>query len=60
MGFIPNEVIRIFSLLKSFSHTITMGLTQPVTEMSTSNLPGGKGRPAHKANNLTAIYELIV
>jgi hypothetical protein len=34
--------------------------TQPVTEMSTRNLPGGKGRPARKADNLTAIYQPIV
>jgi hypothetical protein len=34
--------------------------TQPLTEMSTTNLPGGKGRPACKANNLTAICEPIV
>jgi hypothetical protein len=32
-----------------------MGSTQPLTEMSTRNLPGGKGRPARKADNLTAI-----
>jgi hypothetical protein len=31
--------------------------TQPLTEMSTRNLPGGKGWPAPKADNLTAIYE---
>jgi hypothetical protein len=31
-----------------------------LTEMSTRNLPGGKGRPAHKADNLTAIYEPTV
>jgi hypothetical protein len=36
------------------------GLTQPLTEMSTRNLPGGKGRPAHKADNLTAICEPTV
>jgi hypothetical protein len=24
--------------------------TQPLTEMSTRRLPGGKGRPAHKAD----------
>jgi hypothetical protein len=38
-----------------------MGLvsTQPLTEISTSNLPGVKGRPARKANNLTAICEPI-
>jgi hypothetical protein len=33
--------------------------TQPLTEMSTRNLPGGKGRLARKANNLTAISEQI-
>jgi hypothetical protein len=31
-----------------------------LTEMSTRNLPGGKGRPARKADNLTAICEPIV
>jgi hypothetical protein len=34
--------------------------TQPLTEMTTKNLPGGKGRPARKADNLTAICEPIV
>jgi hypothetical protein len=34
--------------------------TQPLTEMSTRDLPGGKGRPTHKADNLTAICEPIV
>jgi hypothetical protein len=34
--------------------------TQPVTEMSTRNLPGGKGRAVRKADNLTAICEPIV
>jgi hypothetical protein len=33
--------------------------TQPVTEMSIRNLPGGKGPQAHKADNLTAICEQI-
>jgi hypothetical protein len=33
------------------------GSTQPLTEMSTRNLPGGKGRPACRADNFTAIYE---
>jgi hypothetical protein len=33
---------------------------QPLTEMSTRDLPGGKVRPARKADNLTAIYEPIV
>jgi hypothetical protein len=34
--------------------------TQPLTEMSTTNFPGDKGRPARKADNLAAICELIV
>jgi hypothetical protein len=39
---------------------MAIGLTQPLTEMNTSNLPGGKVRPARKADNLTAICEPIV
>jgi hypothetical protein len=39
---------------------MTLVLTEPLTEMSTRNLPGGKGRPASKANNITAICEPIV
>jgi hypothetical protein len=31
--------------------------TQPLTEMSTRNLREGKNRPAHRADNLAAIYE---
>jgi hypothetical protein len=34
---------------------MALGLTQPLTEMSTRNLPVHKGRPAHKADNLTTI-----
>jgi hypothetical protein len=36
---------------------MAMGSTQSLTEMSTRNLPGGKGRPACKADSLTAICE---
>jgi hypothetical protein len=39
---------------------MALGSTQLLTEMSTRNLPGGKGRPARKADNLTAICEPIV
>jgi hypothetical protein len=35
-------------------------LTEPLTEMSTRNISGGKGRPALKVDNLTAICEPIV
>jgi hypothetical protein len=34
---------------------MALGSTQPLTEMSTRNLPGGKKRPARKAENLAAI-----
>jgi hypothetical protein len=39
---------------------MALGLTQPVTEMSIKNLPGGKKRPARNPDNLTAICELII
>jgi hypothetical protein len=35
---------------------MALGLTQPLREMSTRNLPGGKGRPERRADNLTAIW----
>jgi hypothetical protein len=38
---------------------MALGLTQPLTEMSTTNIPGGKGRPALKADKVTAICEQI-
>jgi hypothetical protein len=39
---------------------MALGSTQRLTEMSTRNLPGGKGRLARGADNLTAICETIV
>jgi hypothetical protein len=39
---------------------MTLRSTQPLTEMSTRNLPGAKGRQARGADNLTAICEPIV
>jgi hypothetical protein len=39
---------------------MTLWSTQPLTEMSTRNVPGGKGRPQRKADKLTAISEPIV
>jgi hypothetical protein len=35
---------------------MALGSTEPLTEMITRNLPGGKTRPARRADNLTAIY----
>jgi hypothetical protein len=39
---------------------MVLGPTQPLTEMSTRNLPGGKEQPARTVDNLTAICEPIV
>jgi hypothetical protein len=48
-----------FNLPNACSRTMALGSTQPLTEMSTRNIPGGKGRPACKAD-VTAICEPIV
>jgi hypothetical protein len=55
----PDEV-DFFNLPTPSNRTMAFGSTQPLTEMSTRNIPGGKGRPARKADNLTAICEPIV
>jgi hypothetical protein len=51
--------LNFFSLqnISSCTCTMALGSTQPLTEMSTRNLPGGKGRPTLKADYLTAICE---
>jgi hypothetical protein len=38
---------------------MALGSTQPLTEMSTRNHSGDKGRPTRKADNLTAVCEPI-
>jgi hypothetical protein len=58
-GSSPDEV-DFFNLPNPSSRTVALGSTQPLTEMNTRNLPGGKGLPARKADNLTTIGELIV
>jgi hypothetical protein len=59
-GSIPNEVIGFFNWPNPSTRTVALGSTQPLTEMSTRNLPGGKRLAAHKAENVTAICEPIV
>jgi hypothetical protein len=39
---------------------MALGSSQSLREMSTRKLPGGEGRPALKADNLTTICEPIV
>jgi hypothetical protein len=48
-----------FTFHNPSSRTMALGSTQPLTEMSTRNLPGSKGQPAYKADILTAICELM-
>jgi hypothetical protein len=53
--------VDFFNLPNPSSRTLALGSTQPLTEMNTNNLPGGKGgRLARKADNLTTICELTV
>jgi hypothetical protein len=42
------------------SRTMALVSIQALTEISTRNLPGSKGQLAHKADNLTAIFEQVV
>jgi hypothetical protein len=57
---IPDKVIGFFNWLNHSCRTRALGSTEPVTEMSTRVLPGGKQRSTLKADNLTAICERIV
>jgi hypothetical protein len=59
-GSIPDEVTGFFNQPNPSSRIMGLRSTQPLTEMSTRNLPGGKRRPVREADNLTAICEPIV
>jgi hypothetical protein len=53
--------IRSFVFFNPTSCTMTAGLTQTLTETSTSNLSSGsKERPARKMVNITAIFKTII
>jgi hypothetical protein len=52
----PDEV-DFFNLPNPSSRTMALGSTQPLTETSTRNLPGGKKRPASRADKVAAICE---
>jgi hypothetical protein len=56
---IPDEAIEFFNSPNPSSRTMALGSTQPLKEMSTRNLLGGKGLPARKTDNLTAVCEPI-
>jgi hypothetical protein len=55
-----NIYINSLLILNPSSRTMALGWTQPLTEMSTRNLPCGKGWPVCKADNLTILCYLIV
>jgi hypothetical protein len=59
-GSILDKVIGFFILPNPSSLIMALGSTQPLTEITTMNLLGGKGRPKRKTGNLTAICEPIV
>jgi hypothetical protein len=56
---IPDEVIRFFQFTYSFQPHYDPEVDSALTEMSTMNLPKGKGRLARK-DDLTTIRELTV
>jgi hypothetical protein len=56
-GSISDEVIGFYIWPNHSSRNYALGWTQPLTEMSTRKPPGGKERPARKADKLTPICE---
>ena len=52
-GSIPDGVIGIFPWNNSSGRTMALGLTQPLTEISTRNISRGQRRPVRSAENLT-------
>jgi hypothetical protein len=51
------DEVDFFNLPNYSVRTMALGSTQPLTEMSTRNFPGGKKRPARRADNLAANCE---
>jgi hypothetical protein len=57
---IPEKSLNFFSISLILPAALALGFTQPLTENSTRNIPGGKAWLAHKADNLTSISEPTV
>jgi hypothetical protein len=49
--------VDFFNLPNPSSHAMALESTQPLTKMSTRNLPAGKKLPAHRTDNLATICE---
>jgi hypothetical protein len=54
-GSIPDGVIGIFYWHNPSGRTMALGLTQPLTEISTRNISWGYRRPLRRADNLTTL-----
>jgi hypothetical protein len=50
VGSIPYEIIEFVNLSNLDNRNMAQGSTQPLTEMSAKNLPGGKERAARKVD----------
>jgi hypothetical protein len=50
------DEVDFFNSPNSSSRTMALGSTQPLTEMSTRNLTGGKKLPARRPDNLATVY----
>jgi hypothetical protein len=57
---ISDEVTGFMNGLDPSNLTMDFGSTQPITELSTRELPGGKGRLARKADDFNSICEPIM
>jgi hypothetical protein len=51
------DEVYFFNLPKPSTCTMALEWTQPLTEMSARNFPGGKKQPARRADNPAAICE---
>jgi hypothetical protein len=51
------DEVNFFNLPNPSSRTMALGSTQPLTEMSTRKISGGKKRPAGRADNFATICE---
>jgi len=56
-GYIPSGVNGIFHWHIPSDHTMALGSTQPLIEMSTRSISWGKKRPVRKPDNLTTILD---
>jgi hypothetical protein len=60
VGSIPDEVAGFFNRANPSNRIVALESAQPLSEMSTVNLPGAMGQRVHMADNLTAISDPTV